>query len=123
MSFNNKKYLFLAPLIVLPWIFPAIIFALQNKNNNFEAKISPPKKNNLFNININDNENLKSNIFPKKNLFTIKAKDSEALKSNIFSYNDLVRIQRDEKKAIWFKNSDWMPIFLNDHEKIQEIIK
>ncbi|MDW2931055.1 hypothetical protein [Mesomycoplasma ovipneumoniae] len=123
MSFNNKKYLFLSPLIVLPWIFPAIIFALQNKNNNFEEKISNPGNNNLFNININDNENLKSNIFPKKNLFTINAKDSEALKSNIFSYNDLVRIQRDEKKAIWFKNSDWMPIFLNDHEKIQEIIK
>ncbi len=94
MSFNNKKYLFLAPLIVLPWIFPAIIFALQNKNNNFEAKISNPGNNNLFNININDNENLKSNIFPKKDLFTISAKDSEALKSNIFSYNDLVRLDK-----------------------------
>ncbi|WP_341495181.1 hypothetical protein [Mesomycoplasma ovipneumoniae] len=123
MSFNNKKYLFLAPLIVLPWIIPAIIFALQNKNNNFEAKISNPGNNNLFNIGADDTETLKSNIFPKKNLFTINAKDSEALKSNIFSYSDLIQIQRDKKKAIWLKNSDWMPIFLSDHEKIQEIIK
>ncbi|MDW2918614.1 hypothetical protein [Mesomycoplasma ovipneumoniae] len=121
MSFNNKKYLFLAPLIVLPWIFPAIIFALQNKNNNFEAKISNPGNNNLFNISINDNENLKSKISPNNDLFTINAKDSEALRSNIFSYNDLVRL--DKKNTIWLKNSDWMPIFLSDHEKIQEIIK
>ncbi|WP_010320976.1 hypothetical protein [Mesomycoplasma ovipneumoniae] len=121
MSFNKRKYLFLAPLIVLPWIFLAIIFALQNKNNNFEAKISPPKKNNLFTININDNENLKSKISPNNNLFTISLKDTEALKSNIFSYSDLVRI--DKKKTIWLKNSDWIPIFLNNHEKIQEIIK
>ncbi|WP_258825316.1 hypothetical protein [Mesomycoplasma ovipneumoniae] len=121
MSFNNKKYLFLAPSIVLPWIFPAIIFALQNKNNNFEAKISNPGNNNLFTISINDNENLKSNISLNKNLFAIDAKDSEALKSNIFSYNDLVRM--DKKKTIWLKNSHWMPIFLNDNEKIQEIIK
>ncbi|MEG7280163.1 hypothetical protein V6B68_01705 [Mesomycoplasma ovipneumoniae str. Black Butte] len=109
MSFNNKKYLFLAPLIVLPWIFPAIIFALQNKNNN------------LFTIIINDNENLKSNISPNNNLFTINVKDSEALKSNIFSYNDLIRL--DKKETIWLKNSLWMPIFLSDNEKIQEIIK
>ncbi|WP_341515767.1 hypothetical protein [Mesomycoplasma ovipneumoniae] len=121
MSFNKKKYLFLAPLIVLPWIFPAIIFALQNKNNNFEGKISNPDNNNLFNISINDNENLKSNISPKKDLFTIDAKDSEVLKSNIFTYNDLVRM--DKKKTIWLKNSDWMPIFLSNNEKIQEIIK
>ncbi|WNM16495.1 hypothetical protein [Mesomycoplasma ovipneumoniae] len=121
MSFNNKKYLFLAPLIVLPWIFPAIIFALQNKNNNFETKISPPKKNNLFNININDNENLKSNISPNNDLFTISVKDSQALKSNIFPYYDLVRM--DKKKTIWLKNTHWMPIFLSDNEKIQEIIK
>ncbi|WP_337896298.1 hypothetical protein [Mesomycoplasma ovipneumoniae] len=109
MSFNKKKYLFLAPLIVLPWIFPAIIFALQNKNNN------------LFTIIINDNENLKSNISPNNNLFTINVKDSEALKSNIFSYNDLIRL--DKKETIWLKNSLWMPIFLSDNEKIQEIIK
>ncbi|MDF9627990.1 hypothetical protein Q4497_01285 [Mesomycoplasma ovipneumoniae] len=109
MSFNNKKYLFLAPLIVLPWIFPAIIFALQNKNNN------------LFTIIINDNENLKSNISPNNDLFTINVRDSEALKSNIFSYNDLIRL--DKKETIWLKNSHWMPIFLNDNEKIQEIIK
>lgn len=100
MSFNNKKYLFLAPSIILPWIFPAIIFALQNKNYNFETKTSNPTNNDLF---------------------TISAKDSKALKSNIFSYNDL--IQMDKTKTIWLKNSDWMPIFLNDHEKIQEIIK
>ncbi|WP_069097568.1 hypothetical protein [Mesomycoplasma ovipneumoniae] len=101
MSFNKKKYLFLAPLIVLPWIFPAIIFALQNKNNNFEAKISNPGNNNLFNIDTNDNENLKSNISPNNDLFTINVKDSEALKSNIFSYYDLVRM--DKKRLFGLK--------------------
>ncbi|WDV48636.1 hypothetical protein [Mesomycoplasma ovipneumoniae] len=109
MSFNNKKYLFLAPLIVVPWIFPAIIFALQNKNNN------------LFTISINNNESLKSKISSNNDLFTISVKDSEALKSNIFSYYDLVRM--DKKETIWLKNSHWMPIFLSDNEKIQEIIK
>ncbi|MDW2915699.1 hypothetical protein R7Z46_02090 [Mesomycoplasma ovipneumoniae] len=109
MSFNNKKYLFLAPLIVLPWIFPAIIFALQNKNNN------------LFTISINDNESLKSKISSNNNLFTISINDSQTLKSNIFSYYDLVRM--DKKETIWLKNSHWMPIFLSDNEKIQEIIK
>ncbi|WP_337903837.1 hypothetical protein [Mesomycoplasma ovipneumoniae] len=109
MSFNKKKYLFLAPLIVLPWIIPAIIFALQNK------------KNNLFTISINNNESLKSKISSNNDLFTISVKDSEALKFNIFSYYNLVRM--DKKKTIWLKNSHWMPIFLSDNEKIQEIIK
>ncbi|MBG0730534.1 hypothetical protein [Mycoplasma sp. 'Moose RK'] len=100
MLHKKNKAILIVILLVAPWFIPAIIFTIKNLSFKNNANFS--------------SQNL------QKTILKVENKDN-LIKSNIFSYNDLANI--DSKNSPWFKNSNWKTIFLQEPEKIQEIVK